>query len=355
MNTYAHHGSQSFNEWMDDILRRFTQEVEEALGGNLVALVLGGGYGRGEGGIEVIDGQERPYNDLDFTLVVKKTSTVPHAELDRISRTYAKELEIHVDFSRPLTVAAVRAWPPWLMWYDLLNGHMVLSGAPEILTINAPDGVRQAPPPVEALRLLLNRGAGLLWAMRVARGFQPAPDRGFVVRNYYKLILALGDALLIAYSRFATPYRGRDDLLATLEADESAVHDLGLLAAYRDALRFKFSPHEFDEGKIDEATLQAAAQLWGNIMLHTEQRRTVRTWKNMATYAADEMIRETAMHTLVEVPKNVVRNLRCQRLSWRHPREWLYREITELLTATPTPENWAERSATALAIWDRYN
>jgi hypothetical protein len=355
MNTYAHHGSAAFNQWMDSILQTLTKDVEAAMGSNLVALILGGGYGRGEGGVEIIDGKERPYNDLDFTLVVGNTATVPHAELDRISEDYAKQLKIHVDFSRPLTTSAIQHWPSWLMWHDLLNGHIILSGPQDILSANAPNGVKAPPPPIEALRLLLNRGAGLLWAMRVTRNIESEPDRGFVVRNYYKLILALGDALLIAHARFATPYRGRDALLGALESDEPSVRDLGLLAAYRDALRFKFSPHEFNDATIDDAALHEAAQRWASIMLHTEQRRTGKRWNSIEAYASDGMIRESSMHQPPELLKNVVRNLRCGRLTWRHPREWLYQEIPELLMAAPPPSDWATRSAAALAIWDRYN
>lgn len=355
MNTYAYHGSQTFNQWMDSVLQRFTRDVETAMEDNLVALILGGGYGRGEGGIEVIDGKELPYNDLDFTLVVENTASVPHAELDRISKDYAKQLKIHVDFSRPLTAAAIQHWPPWLMWHDLLNGHIILSGPKDILSANAPDGVRASPPPIEALRLLLNRGVGLLWAMRVIRGAESEPDRGFVVRNYYKLLLALGDALLIAHTRFATPYRGRDALLETLEADEQAARDLGLLSAYRDALRFKFSPHEFNDAAIDDSVLREAARHWARVMLLTEQRRTGKTWNSIAAYASDSMIRERTMHGVVELPKNIIRNLRFSRFTWRHPREWLYREIAQLLTAAQPPQDWSERSATALAIWERYN
>ncbi len=355
MNTYAYHGSEAFNQWMDSILRDFTRDVESALGDNLVALVLGGGYGRGEGGVEIIDGKERPYNDLDFTLVVGNTSSVPHAELERISGDYARQLKIHVDFSRPLTIEAIRHWPPWLMWHDLLNGHIILSGPGNVLTANAPDCVREHPPPVEALRLLLNRGAGLLWAMRVAREVEPEPDRGFVVRNYYKLLLALGDALLIAYSRFRTPYRGRDGLFETLCVDEHKMRSLELLPLYRDALRFKFSPHEFSGDDIDPTTLEAAARMWAAVLLLTEERRTDGAWPDATAYADDGFIRERAMHAPVERVKNLLRNVRCRRFTFRHPREWLYREITRLLVPSPAARDWAARSSTALAIWNRYN
>ena len=47
---YACHGSEEFNRRLDGVLRRLAGDVRQALGPALVALVLGGGYGRGEGG-----------------------------------------------------------------------------------------------------------------------------------------------------------------------------------------------------------------------------------------------------------------------------------------------------------------
>lgn len=353
MNIYAHHGSQAFNEWMDSILQEFTRDTEKLLGDKLVGLILGGGYGRGEGGVELIDGKECPYNDLDFTLVVKNAQDVPAQALLDLTAVYAKRLKIHVDFSRPLTVAAIQNWPSWLMWHDLLNGHIVMSGPQDILSANAPEHVKVHPPKIEALRLHLNRGAGLVWALRVARGDEPEPDRGFVIRNYYKTMLAIGDAVLLSRGRFTTAYRGRDEIIDALSAEDETVRALNLQERYREALRFKFSPHEFADAKIGVAELLDEAQLWFDVLLDTEKVRTGKSWATPQDYAADRMVREPEMNTLSELPKNVLRNVRYGKMALRHPREGLYREITNLLL--DQSGDWAARSAAALKIWDRYN
>ena len=109
-------------------------EVRQAMGENLIALVLGGGYGRGEGGVLRVSGEERPYNDLDLVLIVRRKSGLPWETLHAIQHKYAALTGIEVDFSRPLTVDDVRAWPHTLMWSDLLQGHRVLDGPADILT-----------------------------------------------------------------------------------------------------------------------------------------------------------------------------------------------------------------------------
>jgi hypothetical protein len=155
---YADHGSEEFNQRMHDVSIRIGADVQKALGDNFVALLLGGGYGRGEGGVVRKNGVEQPYNDLDFTLVVKQKNRVPWDRLNSISEHYEEEIHIDVDFSRPLTLQDIAQWPHWLMWYDLLNGHIVIKGPADILTRHAPAALKRTLPPIEATRLVLNRG-----------------------------------------------------------------------------------------------------------------------------------------------------------------------------------------------------
>lgn len=352
----AEHGSPEFNERLLDVLRRLTRDVEAACGDNVLALILGGGYGRGEGGVLVRAGRELPYNDLDLTMVVRSRRRIPGGELDRIRGEYAREIGIHVDFSRPLTLRSVRRLPPWLMWHDLLNGHVVLSGPEDILTRNAPPSVREQVPAIEATRLLLNRGAGLLWALRVERGAERTTESDFSRRNFFKCALALGDALLIVHSRFTTRYRGRDAALegiASSSREAAGFDDLGL---YREALHFKFRPDELEGSHVDESRILRLARMWGDVLLYVESRRTGRSWSDLAEYADCGELREPEQHTVVRTLRNLVRNLQLHRISLRYPREGLYRELPVLLGLTARPVgDWEDRSARFLEVWERFN
>ena len=57
---YARHASDAFNERMGEWLTGLAAAVRHSLGDNLVALILGGGYGRGEGGVLRVGSEERP-------------------------------------------------------------------------------------------------------------------------------------------------------------------------------------------------------------------------------------------------------------------------------------------------------
>ena len=357
MNTiYADHGSNEFNARMHEVCTRIGDAVKRAVGDNFVALLLGGGYGRGEGGVVRVSGMEQPYNDLDFTLIVKRKNRVPWDKLNHISEKFEKEIHIDVDFSRPLTLRDVRNWPHWLMWHDLLNGHIVTAGDADVLSANAPVSLKARLRPIEATRLMLNRGAGLLWALRVARGTEPEPDNDFIRRNYYKCILAMGDALLIAHGRFATPYRGRDERIFKLEKDFSAIAVFQLGTLYEEALRFKFQPDVLPDSTFSETVLIDLSKRWGAVFLHVEKVRTGREWFSLTQYVKWGGLREIEQHSLKKIARNLVKNRQIGIWSWRYPRESLYIQLPVLLGLTDRrAQDWPEESARFLEIWDRFN
>ena len=49
MRTYSKDGSDQFNEYLDSVLTSLSEEIAQAVGYPFVALILAGGYGRGEG------------------------------------------------------------------------------------------------------------------------------------------------------------------------------------------------------------------------------------------------------------------------------------------------------------------
>lgn len=354
--SYAIGASEAFNAWMDRTLEELAAEVQAVMGDNLTALLLGGGYGRGEGGLVRRDGRELPYNDLDFTLIVADKSKVPQDRLGEISRKYHQKIGIHVDFSRPLTLEDVRRWPAWLMWYDLLQSHMVFAGSPSVLADNSPSALRDTLPPIEATRLLLNRGAGVLWCMRLLAGLEDDEDSDFIRRNYYKCALAMGDALLVAHRVYRARYAGRDKLFADLEAANPQVRELGVGKLYPQALRFKFSPSDVPAVSPDRASLDDLARRWGGVFLHVEIIRSARPWENLSRYVEDDSCREPELSTPDRWLKNLVHNVRFGLFSFRYPREQLYRQLPVLLGLTDQKTaDWNFHGGVFLKVWKKFN
>lgn len=355
---YAQHASPDFNARLHQVLQRLAGDVRRILGPNLLALVLGGGYGRGEGGIVRRDGVELPYNDLDLALLVHRPLRVPRAALEGVCGRYARELDIHVDVTRPLTLRDVRRWPCHLMWSDLVQGHVILDGPSDVLRRNAPPALLGPVPPLEATKLLLNRGAGLLWSWRVRRGVEPSSDPDFVRRNYWKCALGLGDAVLIAHRRFSTPYRGRDLRLATLAGEHADVAALSLTDLYEDALRFKFCPDDLPLDPPTELQLAALARAWGAVLLLVERGRTGREFDSIEEYVRWDGLRDPAQSAPRSWPRNLVRNLALRRLSLHHPREALFRALPSLLHADARALEsvpWRVRGERFLQVWKHVN
>lgn len=353
---YAFHASEEFNQWLHEVLERISDDVQAVMSDNLVSLLLGGGYGRGEGGVVVIGGREWPYNDIDFTLVVKNKFKLPWNALSKISKKYENETRIHVDFSRPLTLNDIKNWPRWLVWYDLLNGYSVLAGPGNILEDNAPRYLRENLPAIEAGKLLLNRGAGILWAMRMSRQFELAGDIDFIRRNYYKCALALGDALMIAYQCYKSPYRGRLESYVAMKNKFPEVKKFPLETLYKAALDFKFCPDSVKETEPSLEDLKYMAQLWGSVFLHIEQRRTGRLIPSLTAYSLWAGIREEEENNYHNWPRNLIRNLKLGKFSWKYPREALFRELPVLLGLTNNPcSGWEEETSNFLKTWKKFN
>jgi hypothetical protein len=228
---------------VEDSIRAIGAEIDAVRVPKLLGVVLGGGYGRGEGGVATMPGgSQRLSNDLDFYLVVEDGSSAAEMEsasraLEPIARRWSERLGIDVDFCPPKTPWRIRHDQERLMIQELLHGYFDVAGEKgEVLFSGVERRQPSEFPWTEAVRLLVNRGAGLILA-------RTSDDPQFVVRNVNKCVLGAGDALLIARGG----YRWR--------AEERA-KALGL-PLYADAVAWKFRPRA--EGVCG---LEEAREIW---------------------------------------------------------------------------------------------
>ena len=226
----------------DAALRAALPEVVAAVRGcalpGFAGLVLGGGYGRGEGGATAA---HRLYNDLDlFVFLDAPEAAFPSfaQRLAPVAAAFTARLGVDVDFTLR-TAARLRRDGRRLMVQELLRGHVALD--PADFDLAAWSGVRPRAatdlPAGEAARLIMNRGMGLEFARRRLAANGGRAD-AFVLRNLNKAVLGAGDARLIAEGRYAW----------RLDAREAALGD----AAYARACAFKRRP-------TDDAAATSAA------------------------------------------------------------------------------------------------
>ena len=227
----------------DAALRAALPEIVAAVRGcalpGFAGLVLGGGYGRGEGGATAA---HRLYNDLDlFVFLDAPEAAFPSfaQRLAPVAAAFTARLGVDVDFTLR-TASRLRHDGRRLMVQELLRGHVALD--PADFDLAAWSGVRPRAaadlPAGEAARLIMNRGMGLEFARRRLAANGGRAD-AFVLRNLNKAVLGAGDARLIAEGRYAW----------RLDAREAA---LGDDAAYARACAFKRRP-------TDDAAATSAA------------------------------------------------------------------------------------------------
>ncbi len=358
-----------------------------------VALVLMGGYGRGEGGYVSTDHGPAPCNDYDYFVVIQRTAGAERAALHRrlgaLAETLTAAVGVEVDFALLAAEHFKRAE------YSLMNaemrwGHHVVAGAPDVL-----QGMRDMPfrglPHGELTRLMLNRGALLLMDQQCllerrslgAGGGLDARERAIFFRYLFKAVLACGDARLAAMGQYHPSY---PEKLARLQApppdlsgsdrqhpDPMPRHE-AFLQLYRLAYRHKFHPayDEFSEARPADWLARVVRQ-WTTTLRAFEHHRLGRSFADWRAYCRPDLPKGQGGPVLRNIGANArdfgTRELlRRPRRALRHPRERLIAALPLLLTgpgslldpcaatALGLPPNirWKLAAERFLALWARY-
>ncbi len=271
-------GGKGIEELVSCHLRQISEEVIGAFGSrSITGIVLGGGYGRGEGGVYYKGGHERPYNDYDLFVFTSGRVAIGGRRLARRLSEVGQKLEnslgIHVDFGMPISVSKIPKLPFTLMMMELQAGHCVIHGPVDILE-GMPRFHPENLPLIEGSRLLMNRAAGLLLARRrlVSAGSDESTI-DFVVRNIQKAFLAAGDAILIRWSLYSPSCVERGNRLRGLRVDMWP-HRESLYEYYSRAVSFKLLPnHTVPSDYSLSEWLQSAVATVGGVHLWFEEER----------------------------------------------------------------------------------
>jgi len=234
MGVYVAGDAPAMDRRVSEAIKAIGGEIDSLRVPRLQGVVLGGGYGRGEGGVRSLEFrvqssefrvpgselgggevrvEEALSNDLDFFAVTEEGASAAEiavlgAALEPVSRRWTERLGVDVDFT-------VRT--PWRLRHDqarvmiqeLIHGYFDVAGKKGAEMFR---GIEVRPPSAfpwsEAVRLLVNRGVGLLLANErmhpeAANDQRPTTNdqlsmTNFILRNINKCVLGAGDARLIA-------------------------------------------------------------------------------------------------------------------------------------------------------------
>lgn len=304
----------------------------------LEGILLGGGYGRGEGGVRPGAEGDRPYNDLEYYVLLRGSTVLNELRWARRLAALGHGLSVaagvEVEF-KVLSRRALRRGRVTMFSSDLVAGHRWVCGHESLLEGCAHHANAGAIPAAEATRLLLNRCSGLLFARERLESAAFGPeDADFVARNLAKARLALGDALLTVFGRYHWSCRERARRLPELPASRRRPWFDAVRAAHADGVAFKLHPVVAPRPAAElAADLAGVAQLASRVWLWVESRRLGPSFASPLEYALHPgpLCPDTAP------ARNVLVNLR--RFGWRglgpgatrYPRERLLRALPVLL------------------------
>lgn len=339
---------------LDTYLRQIG--VEAASFSGVKAIFLAGGYGRGEGGVYLANEEAEPrlYNDLEFYAVI--TSPITEA-LHRWTHRGEDLFGIEIEW-KTLSPHALETAAPSMFYYDLLSRHVLVTGD-EHWVAALPEKLRSATaiPPVEASRLLVNRGMSLLRCRRWAAGEMDLPP-DFCQRILAKLKLALADAVLCLHGQYHWSCRERARRLKQFSAKQTPPDWARLVEWHEQGVAFKMRP-QFPEIPAEDwpplarinhneappcdlsGLVEEMIQVWLRTFLWVESHRLGVPLPAPANY-----LNHSRRLFPEEAPlKNLLRQLRDRRrarsLPWSgldHPRAVVWKALVGLLDKNNLPQ-----------------
>lgn len=228
--------------------------ILDLLGNHVHSILLCGGFGRGEGTVEVRGDEIHIVNDYDITIVLKERNRLRfamlyrkyHGPLEALAVKLAKGLQMkQIDlvlkhfsyFEKPAALKIEN--------YEVKQGHVLTYGEQDPTRL-MPDWRAEDIPLFEGTWLFRNRGAGMLipslYFMR--NGGIPEEKKENFIIECNKAQLAMGDSTLLLEGRYHHLYSERLRRLDELNVSDVPKGEK-ILSHYREALEQKLKP-DFD-------------------------------------------------------------------------------------------------------------
>ena len=159
MGKYSVKGSAAFDAHIDADMQRIADAVYASpFSKHWKALVLLGGYGRGEGSPCISpNGEELPFNDYDLIVVTDSLDPLLKRALKTMEKDLSEKIGLPVDLY-PYLASALPKCEFSLLNYEMKYGHRVIRGNQKILAA-MPAYPHDAIPLSEGTRLLMNRAS----------------------------------------------------------------------------------------------------------------------------------------------------------------------------------------------------
>lgn len=337
-------GNERIESKIDSMMQDIVSDALKSVSSeNMKAIVLMGGYGRGEGGVYEYGGDVFPYNDFDFFVVFTGASFIDlknkNLQLKALGKNLEEKYKIEIDL-KAISEESIKDFPFTLMNFEMREGHRVVWGDKDIF--------RQMPvydmnnfPLIEGTRLLLNRGALALMAEEILNGKKSLSEEEFqkCVKFASKIFLAAGDVYLMASGRYTSRYLEKKEIIGKSDLPPEFVQiEFGKI--YAKAWEFKFKP-TFPKNEISSArsVIETAKLVHEKALKLIEEKRLLCKITNWLNYV-DILSTQKSASSLSGLLKNVILNFQkisagdiwsTRRWFFKYPRERLFASLPFLL------------------------
>ncbi len=347
MGKYSIRGSEAFDARLDADFAAIARALSESPHGSACrALVLIGGYGRGEGTPRIVAGREEPFNDYDFVVVsepmTRRRRSRVQADLRQLEQRLTREVGLPIDLCLyPENV--LRSAEFSMLNYEMKYGHRVVWGDEHILA-GLPAYRHDRLPLSEGTRLLLNRGKLLLDVRRALRPGQALNDdeRLRFVKFVYKARLAFGDCALLLNGDYDLRYTVKRERIGQLAASDVPTPAF-LIEGYRRAIALKeWGDYAFLDGYDWVAEYEQVRRYYVHFFAWYESRRLASPAADTASYAR-ALARGPQECPLLKAVWLNLRSFGVHAADWglrfarSHPRSRLYLSLPLLLGDVPDP------------------
>jgi hypothetical protein len=337
-------GSVELERWLEELCAKIGRSVQDIVpAARLEALVLGGGYGRGEGGVFRTASGDRAYNDLEFYVFCSGNRLWNERKfcgsLNKLGHHLSDGAGLHVEFKLD-SLARLRSAPATMFSYDLVSRHRMILGGESLFHGCQQHLQAENLPLAEATRLLFNRCTGLLLSEKFLRQETLAEeDADFVTRNIAKAKLAMGDAVLTVCRQYHWSCRERHTRLETLA--DGQIDRLPEIRKYHsEGVEFKLHPHRSSQSLVElRAQHRELCELGRQLWLWVESQRLKRSFGSPQDYAFSKQTKCFGSPAW----RNYLLNLRTfgpaallDSMASRYPRERLFNTLPLLLWSTET-------------------
>lgn len=226
-------------------------QVLDLLGNHIHSILLCGGFGRGEGTVDVRGNEIHIVNDYDITILLKEKNPFKyvrlykkfHAPLQNLAHKLADDLKMkqidlglkHFSYFEKQTALKIEN-------YEVKHGHVMTYGE-EDPTDDMPDWRAEYIPLFEGTWLFRNRGAGMLIPALyfMCDGGVPEDKKENFVIECNKAQLAMGDSILLLNRLYHHLYSERLRRIEDLDVS-SIPEGTTIIEHYREALEQKLRP-----------------------------------------------------------------------------------------------------------------